>query len=96
MKPQVIAQKVAEQMGISFEEVRGPSRIAHIVECRRMIAFMLHERQFTVPQICEILQRERTTILYQLEVMKSNFVIYPKTKKQYQELTRLIHETQTD
>lgn len=96
MKPQVIAQRVAEEMGISFEQVIVPSRVTHLVECRRMIALILHERCVTVPVIAEILQRDRTTILHQLKVIRSFLNIYPEIKQQYESLNRLIHETQTD
>lgn len=95
MSPHVIAQNIADEMGVSMDQIKGASRKTHLVECRRMIALILNDKGFSVYVIAEVINRDRSTVVNQIEVVRSFLGIYRDVKKQYENLMKAINETQT-
>ena len=52
--------------GVSYEEMKGPSRYAPIVAARWQVIALLRARGWSLPKIGKELNRDHTTILYAL------------------------------
>jgi hypothetical protein len=51
---------------LSLDSLRGPSRVAFMVEARRTVAKFLRQEGWSYPQIGEYLGRDHTTVMHLL------------------------------
>ena len=54
----------------SFEFYGRRKDNQHVMETRQKICFMLHERGFSTPEIGDMIERDHTTVLYNIRKYK--------------------------
>lgn len=88
---------IADYMSVCQEDLTSPHRDRHIVDCRKMIALILHEGGIGNPQIAKALNRDRTTVNHLIKSAKDLIDTYPVMKRIYNRLNYYLgNENQAD
>lgn len=65
MKPDDIIAKVADNYGVTIHDLRSRNRQRTIVEARKAVGYLLHERLgLSTSEAARLLNRDHTSIMY--------------------------------
>jgi len=66
----IIKQFLDDEEVSSFDLYGRRKDNSHVMEARQKICFMLHERGFSTPEIGEMIERDHTTVMYNIKKYK--------------------------
>lgn len=66
----LIRQTLDEEAVSSFDFYGRRKDNPHVMETRQKICFMLHERGFSTPEIGDMIERDHTTVMYNIKQYK--------------------------
>lgn len=75
-----IVEEVADEYGLTVQQVCGRKRGKSYVDCRMEIAVKLRGRGYSYPEIAEALDRDHTSIMHLIDRNKKNAATSNDTK----------------
>lgn len=88
---------IAEYMSVCESDLLSPCRDRHVVDCRKMIALILHEGGIGYHTIAKALNRDHSTIRYNIRSAKDLIATYTTMKRIYNRLNYYLgNENQAD
>lgn len=95
MKVDEIIQLICAEFELSTEAVLSSKRDRDLVDCRKMISYILNEMGHNEYEIGSAINRHRTVVLYYLESMDFLIDVYGSIRKQSERIKSKINENQT-
>lgn len=83
LDPQTIISSAIYACGITHEIFTGASRDSRVVECRRIVAYLMKKRTvLSYPDIAKAMRRPtHSTVMNQAEIMSAAYRMCPATKE---------------
>lgn len=96
MKPQEIDELieiVCGKLGVDEKLLTAATRKRDVVEARQIISLLLLQRDLSIREIAELLEKNRASIYYHLEKIQDDIQIYPVIRKQFEIMKALTSPT---
>jgi chromosomal replication initiation ATPase DnaA len=87
---EIIADKVCEVFGITFEELSGPRRLPGIVDARKVYALVAVYEGKKLKKTGDFINRDHSTIIYNSKQCKDIMPYDPILKEKYSRVKREI------
>lgn len=75
-----VVEGIADEYGLTVQQVCGRKRSNLYIECRMEIAVKLRGRGYSYPEIAEALDRDHTSIIHLIRRSKKHAAASPNTK----------------
>lgn len=89
-KGKTVLRIVANDYGITVDQIKGPSRAWPLPEARQMLCYLLKEHGAT--SVCKLINRDRTTFYRSVQKLSSLASVYPDVRKRFQRLSAKINQ----